>query len=123
MPGRAGTRAGRHDVGVYVCRHDLRGLLQRQRGTTRVLTGNTEPPLLFGPCHDITSSSLTVVPGLHRVNTSRARLLHSDRNRARARVLSSPWPARPIYPRHEREERPRERGDTLGGEHLVRQAR
>lgn len=41
--------------GVYVCRYDLRGLLQRQQGTTRVLTENTVPPLLFGLCHDITS--------------------------------------------------------------------
>lgn len=43
-------------MSVYVCRYDLRGLLQRQRGTTQMLTEDTiDSSLLFGLCHDITS--------------------------------------------------------------------
>lgn len=68
-------------VGVYVCRYDLRGLLQRQRGTTRVLTKDTiDSSLLFGLCHDITSrprpSSVSDTP-YRSTYTSRDRLLHS----------------------------------------------
>lgn len=47
-------------VGVYVCRYDLRGLLQRQRSTTRDVHRQYHIErfsLLFGPCHDITSES------------------------------------------------------------------
>lgn len=75
-------------VGVYVCRYDLRGLLQRQRGTTRVLTEDTiDSSLLFGPCHDITSR---LRPSRRRYRrspyrskyTSRGRLLHSGCNGA-----------------------------------------